>query len=188
MYISKRYRFVYIGIPKTASTSLHRFFEELMGPNDLDLGTHWQHRVDLPEWAKGFRVVASVREPTPRMRSLWRHSQTSGVKRQEIPRMTFYDFIVSVKRKRGLTPFYTKRQVDFLGNGDSMTLWRIGLHCEDISGNPLPRINTTISRTGYPLDTHARELKADQLAHKYASPDRTLFQKSVPPSLHGIFP
>lgn len=58
---------VYVGVPKTASTALHAFLEQRGG-------TPWgrQHGMELPPEARGYRVFATAMNPYRRAWSLWR--------------------------------------------------------------------------------------------------------------------
>lgn len=186
MYISKKHRFVYIGIPKTASTALHRFFPGVMGQNDLDGGALWQHRTGIPAWATGFRVVVSVREPMQRLRSLWRHSQTSGRKRELIPEWTFLQFVTAVQRRQGLTPFYTRTQESYLAASDDWTLWRMDEQIPEIDGMTVPVINRTRHRDIYPVDNESNDDLANSIASELTSCDTQLWSRSVKPTMRGI--
>jgi len=75
--ISHRWRFVYVGPPKTASTTLHHwlsqpaFCDQRWTPERRD-----QHSVVIPPEVQHYFTFASVRDPLDRAVSLWAHSQS----------------------------------------------------------------------------------------------------------------
>jgi len=79
MIISHRWQFVYLGPPKTASTTLHRwlsqpaFCESRWTPERQD-----QHSVTIPAACRHYFTFASLRDELDRTVSLWRHSQSPG--------------------------------------------------------------------------------------------------------------
>ena len=60
-------RWVYVGIPKTASTTLHRFLPDF----GAELHGH-QHETEIPEAWRDYRVIISVMNPYRRATALWR--------------------------------------------------------------------------------------------------------------------
>lgn len=77
MIICHARRFVYLGPPKCASTSLHEWlsqpaFCERRFSLELDGD---QHSMDVPECARGYFTFASVRNPFSRAVSAWRMNQ-----------------------------------------------------------------------------------------------------------------
>ena len=90
MIVCPRYRFVYLGPPKTASTSLHHWLSQA-----AFCATRWspagrtdQHDAQIPAEAGDFFTFASIRNPYARAVSLWRHSQSGG-RRDGLPEMSF---------------------------------------------------------------------------------------------------
>lgn len=70
MVINRAKRWVYLGSPKTASTSLHQL---LSAPPFGGERTQSQHEMIVPEDCHDFFIFASVRNPYDRAASLWRH-------------------------------------------------------------------------------------------------------------------
>lgn len=71
MIVHDAQRWVYLGIPKTASTALHRFLVEAHGARPVAP----QHSMEVPEAYRGWRVFASSLNPFRRAHSLWRMFQ-----------------------------------------------------------------------------------------------------------------
>lgn len=68
MMVHEEERWVYLGIPKTASTSLHRFFEA----HGAHATRAYQHDMQVPEAWRDWLVFATTLNPFRRAHSLWR--------------------------------------------------------------------------------------------------------------------
>jgi hypothetical protein len=72
MIVSSPFKFVYIDIPKTGSISLDAIFKELPGSKVIRLPKpeiNSKHNRIIPDYAKNYTVVASVRNPFDRATS-----------------------------------------------------------------------------------------------------------------------
>jgi len=75
MHISKKHKFVFIDIPKTASLTLDTIFENTYGaklhrpPKGSYLGE--KHSRQIPDWAKSYTRVTCVRNPFERICSFY---------------------------------------------------------------------------------------------------------------------
>ncbi len=67
MIVHHEGRWIYLGIPKTASTTLHRFLPRYGGVAHGD-----QHETAIPEAWRDYRVFVSVMNPFRRATALWR--------------------------------------------------------------------------------------------------------------------
>lgn len=67
MIVHHRRRWVYVGIPKTASTALHGYLPKLGGKSVGE-----QHTVDLPPECLGYLVFATSLNPFRRAYALWK--------------------------------------------------------------------------------------------------------------------
>ena len=70
MVINRAKKWVYLGPPKTASTSLHQL---LTAPPFAGERMSSQHEMVVPADCRDFFIFASVRNPYDRAASLWRH-------------------------------------------------------------------------------------------------------------------
>ena len=68
MIVHHEGRWVYLGIPKTASTTLHRFLPRF----GAEVHGDDQHATDIPEAWRDYRVIISVMNPYRRATALWR--------------------------------------------------------------------------------------------------------------------
>jgi len=114
MIVSHRWRFVYIGPPKTASTALHRWLSQpafcarRWTPDRRD-----QHSIQIPKEARGYVVFASVRNPFDRAVSLWAHSQTQpSLMADDCWPMSFEEFVLEYQPQAGW--FYSMSQSELL--------------------------------------------------------------------------
>lgn len=152
MLISRLRRFVYLGSPKTGSTSLHEWLshpllcERPWCPNDSG-----QHDMEPPDDARAFFTFASVRNPYSRAVSLWRHSlSASSMESSVIPCLGFAEFVEWLP----IAPkFYAASQADWLAENRLDAIVRI----EQIASvlaippiapcavnlPPIPRLNAT---------------------------------------------
>jgi len=112
--ISHRWRFVYIGPPKTASTALHHwlsqpaFCAERWTPDRRD-----QHSIQIPKAAEDYFTFASVRNPFDRAVSLWAHSQSQpSLLADDCYPMSFEEFVLEHQLRAGW--FYSMSQSEFL--------------------------------------------------------------------------
>lgn len=67
MIVHHEGRWIYLGIPKTASTTLHRFL-----PQHGGVAHGVQHETEIPEAWREYRVFISVMNPFRRATALWR--------------------------------------------------------------------------------------------------------------------
>ncbi len=97
MIISHSMRFVYVGPPKTASTSLHEFFTQPLlfdGRFDIDRREmKGQHDVQPPAEAAEYFVVMSTRFEPARVGSLWRHYRAAHSRGEEPLELSFREFL-----------------------------------------------------------------------------------------------
>lgn len=92
MIVSHKRKFVYIGPPRTASTTLHHWLShELLGDKPWVQGE--QHSSAIPPEALEYFTFASVREPLDRCVSLWRHYSEHAHDRAGLPDLTFAEFV-----------------------------------------------------------------------------------------------
>lgn len=95
MIISDKHRFVYIGPPKTASTSLHRFFEQEEWSGDTSWINGEQHRTMIPKRCADYFTWSVSRNAYRRLVSLWVMSQRHNQReKKHTPQLdTFQDFL-----------------------------------------------------------------------------------------------
>ena len=97
MIISDNYKFIYIDVPKTASVTLDSIFTEYSGgylqrpPAQSNLMT--KHCRVVPEHAKYYTKIISVRNPYDRMTSFYYFSVARKVELQQMGVSTFDEFI-----------------------------------------------------------------------------------------------
>jgi len=101
--------------PKTASTSLHRFFSQKPFRDQIYKPQQEknQHDMDIPDRCKKYGILTCWRDPLDRELSLWKHSQGKWERENGVPKLTFEEFVrdwqpISPK------PFFKDRQVDYL--------------------------------------------------------------------------
>jgi len=114
MIISHRWRFVYVGPPKTASTTLHHwlsqpaFCDERWTPDRQD-----QHSVVIPPEVQDYFTFASVRDPLDRVISLWAHSQSpASLAGGWVWPMNFEEFVLEFQPQASW--FYRLSQAELL--------------------------------------------------------------------------
>jgi len=114
--ISHRWRFVYVGPPKTASTTLHHwlsqpaFCDERWTPEHQD-----QHSVVIPPEVQEYFTFASIRDPLDRAVSLWRHSQSpTSLAAGEAWPMSFEEFVLEFQPHASW--FYRLSQAEMLAS------------------------------------------------------------------------
>ncbi len=136
MIISHRWRFVYIGPPKTASTALHRwlsqpaFCPERWTPKQQD-----QHSIDIPLEANDYFTFASVRNPMDRAVSLWAHSQSqSSLMADNYWPMSFEEFVLEYQPSADW--FYSISQSELLAPLRLDALVRFERLAEDLLALP----------------------------------------------------
>lgn len=159
MIINHQDRWAYVGINKTASTSLHAYLQQSPFNGQLS-GPEEQHRTWLPDGCESYRVLVVVREPYHRALSLWRHARIN-----EMPGIDLPEFlrVCQAACQAGIDPFYGRRQVDFLNNLQSPHIVRLddlaaGLR-QFFGGADIPQIpwlNTTDE--GHGLTNYTPEL------------------------------
>ena len=106
MIVAPDKSWVYIGPPKTASTSLHSFLKRKMGGIDYNGNQHYA--TILPELDQA-RIFYTVRHPLTRSLSLWKHFLNEGHSGD------FDDFLRMVE-EGSLSPFYTTPISQWIGN------------------------------------------------------------------------
>jgi hypothetical protein len=94
MIVHDAERWVYLGIPKTASTALHRFFVETRGARAIA----GQHDVQVPGTYRGWRVFATTMNPYRRAHSLWRMLASDARKEAAWARALPSDAVESFER------------------------------------------------------------------------------------------
>jgi len=121
MIISHILRFVYIGPPKTASTSIHDWlkhpllFDEERDVDTRSEGRGEQHRSKVPNECRDYFVFASIREEESRLRSLWRMSRSEAERGEDISLMSYWSFLEwrgecdKPFYERGLESYLTER-------------------------------------------------------------------------------
>lgn len=114
MIVHHGQRWVYVGVPKTASTALHEYLIALGG---VRLGR--QHGMDVPPELRGYRVFATVMNPYRRAWSLWRMFCGDAAKgapfAQHVPPEALASFAVFVEQVLG-------------GAVETITLYRWTVH------------------------------------------------------------
>lgn len=110
MIVSHACKFIYFGLPRTASTSMHQWLMEWGHRKG------YQHDVNVPSGCEDYFKWTIVRNPYDRAVSLWymAQSQVRHGFQQSAPfnTPTFYDFLLKVQ-DRG-DRFYSTTQMDFL--------------------------------------------------------------------------
>jgi len=96
MIVSHSYKFVIVGPPKTASTTLHQwliappFCDHHYPPPAERKGQH-----DAPEGLDDYAMALAWRDPLDREVSLWAHSQSPRTREVEkTPELTFAEFVM----------------------------------------------------------------------------------------------
>ena len=103
MIISDKFKFVYVDVPKTGSVSFERSFRENFSgktvyPNhSKKLSKHCR---EIPEHAKDYTTVVSVRNPYTRAISLYSyHLRVTGTTTAEYSFENFLDMIIDNQEK-----------------------------------------------------------------------------------------
>lgn len=97
MIICHTHQFLYIGPPKTASTTMHRWltqkalFDPYVDEDWRDSGE--QHAHVIPEGCKYYYSFATIRDEEDRIRSLWRHSRSEAERGEGTPLLTYAEFL-----------------------------------------------------------------------------------------------
>jgi hypothetical protein len=114
MIISHRWRFVYVGPPKTASTTLHHWLsqptlcDQRWTPDRQD-----QHSVVIPAEVRDYFTFASIRDPLDRAVSLWAHSQSpASLAGGGVWPMSFEEFVLEFQPQASW--FYRLSQAELL--------------------------------------------------------------------------
>jgi len=158
--ISHRWRFVYIGPPKTASTALHRWLSQpAFCPKRWEPDRQDQHSIQIPKEAQGYFIFASTRSPLDRAVSLWAHSQTQpSLMADDCYPMSFEEFVLEYQPRASW--FYRMSQSALLAPVRLDGIVRFDRLEEDLprlppiaaalragaSLEPLPRLNETSHR------------------------------------------
>jgi hypothetical protein len=117
MIVSHSLRYVYIGPPKTGSTTMHKWLAQpaLFDPaRDMDTSTTGhQHNCDIPESARDYFIFVSTRERAAWLDSLWRQSRNDAVDYDDgtHPLLTWQQF-QGWRRTCG-NPFYTRELIQY---------------------------------------------------------------------------
>lgn len=115
MIISHSLRFVYIGPPKTASTSMHIWLRQPLlfdTRQDIDTSkTGGQHDWIIPRDAAGYYVLATTREHDSWLDSLWRQNCNDSIDYPGEPLMDYGGFLSW--RKTSGNPFYARELSDY---------------------------------------------------------------------------
>lgn len=111
MIVSHKLRFVYIGPPKTASTTLHWWLSQ-PALCDSRWESDWDHQHDtsIPPEARDYFRLASIREPLDRAVSMWQHKR-ADCDRLSVRPLEFAEFMAWLPVSDW---FYSKRQSDYL--------------------------------------------------------------------------
>lgn len=157
MIVSHRWRFVYIGPPKTASTALHRWLSQpAFCPKRWTADRQDQHSIVIPKEARGYFVFASIRNPFDRAVSLWAHSQTQpSLQADDCYPMSFDEFVLEYQPRASW--FYRVSQSELLAPVRLDAVVRFDRLEEDLHRlppiaaaveggtplEPLPRLNET---------------------------------------------
>jgi len=115
MIISHSLRFVYIGPPKTGSTSMHVWLRQPVlfdALQDIDTSkTGGQHDWIIPKDAIGYYVLATTRDYESWLDSLWRQSRNDSIDYPGEPLMD-YDTFLAWRHGCG-NPFYSRELNDY---------------------------------------------------------------------------
>jgi len=103
MIISDEFKFVYIDVPKTGSVSFERTFRENFSGKQV-YPTHnknlAKHCREIPEYAKDYTTVVSVRNPYTRAVSLYSyHLRATGMTTAAYSFENFLDMIIANQEK-----------------------------------------------------------------------------------------
>ena len=97
MHISKKHKFVFLDVPKTASLTLDTIFEEKFGANlnkpPIVSNLGQKHSRSIPDWAKDFTKITCVRNPFERISSFYYFTLTHKQLSKDMGIETFDDFI-----------------------------------------------------------------------------------------------
>lgn len=96
MLICHSRRWVYVGPPKTASTTLHQWLSQpalwdAASDEKLD-GPDQQHLAEIPPGCREYLIVFSCRDEAERTRSLWRH-HLAAARRGEHQLLSWPEFL-----------------------------------------------------------------------------------------------
>jgi len=92
MIINENLGIVYIGLPKTGSTAVHRWLMDM--PGSVYANPNEQHDFRVPEKHRALEVIATVRHPYSRAISLWRHAHADKLTHKRgAPRLGLSEFV-----------------------------------------------------------------------------------------------
>lgn len=115
MIVSHSLRFVYIGPPKTGSTSMHVWLRQptlFDARRDIDTSkTGGQHDWIVPQDAAGYYVFATTRDYDSWLNSLWRQSRNDSIDYPGEPLMDYGTFLAW--RHGCGNPFYSRELSDY---------------------------------------------------------------------------
>jgi hypothetical protein len=138
MIISHTLRFVYIGPPKTAPTTMHAFLSQLLlfdGERDVNtIDSQEQHKADVPPECEDYFTFATVREPAARLDSLWRHCRGEAERLGIYPVLSFEEFLEW--RKTCFKPFLAGDQEYYLKQARIDQVVRVERLREDVERLP----------------------------------------------------
>nr|WP_219722778.1 sulfotransferase family 2 domain-containing protein [Halioglobus japonicus] len=94
MIINHEHRFVYLAVPRTASTAISHSLQRAF-PGSVNMG---QHRMNIPvECTKGdYTIIAGVRNPYQRMASHYLHRRDSHPR--SVWHWTFHEYIAQLEK------------------------------------------------------------------------------------------
>ncbi len=158
MIVNDTDKWLYIGISKTGSTSLHQYLTNKPF-NGVNPFPEDQHFACIPFETRSYKIFSVVRNPFTRALSIWRHAV-----KNDAPTLGFLRFL----EHKGLSEFYQSRQVDFLQYDVNYHL----INMEDLYNGikglfdynipQVPFLNWTGSESYYPeLTDTAKEMIVD---------------------------
>lgn len=152
MIVCDRYQFIYVGPPKTASTSLHHWLSQpglcpvRWTPEGQD-----QHTTVIPPGKDHYQILVSIRHPMERLVSLWKQF-TSPSSVSKVPGCYACSLSQFVVAQPGLSDFFRLGQADYVARLPRVDHWlRVTRLTEDLAGfpwrraatEPIPRRNRT---------------------------------------------
>lgn len=126
MIVSHSLRYVYVGPPKTGSTTVHKWLTQpvLFDPaRDMDTSkSGHQHSFKIPESARDYFIFVTTRERNAWLDSLWRQSRNDAVDYDDglHPLMSWQEFLAW--RPTCGNPFYDREIKDYFPHRIDLTL------------------------------------------------------------------
>ena len=168
MIVCDRYQFIYVGLPKTASTSLHHWLSQPgLCPVRWSSEKQDQHSTVIPVGKETYQILVSVRHPMERFVSLWKQftSPSSVAKVPGCFVCDLYEFLLSQPL---LTDFFRFGQMEWVSRLPRVDGW---LRCDTleqdlarmpwytVSTEVLPRRNKTKHGKWQEIMTVAEQLE-----------------------------